>query len=92
MCGAWNQKISNLGGEILLQGQMPSMGGTTLIVKVTWLDIVHFLTLHMVEIWFVIILNQTFKLLAKDCSSIMKWIAFETQKPLKFLFGLLPLV
>jgi hypothetical protein len=79
-------------GKIFLQGQMPSMGGATLIVKVTWLDIVHFLTLHLVGIWFVIIFNQNFKLPAKDCSSIMKWIAFETQKPLKFLLGLLPLV
>ncbi len=71
---------------------MLSMGEVTVIVKVTWLDIVCFLTLHLVGIWFVIILNQTFKLPAKDCSSIMKWIAFESQKPLKFLFGLLPLV
>jgi hypothetical protein len=71
---------------------MPSMGGATLIAKFTWLDIIHLLTLHFVGIWFVIILNQTFKLLAKDCSSIMKWIAYETQKPLKFPLGLLPLV
>jgi len=71
---------------------MPSMGGATLIVKFTWLDILHLLTLHLVGIWFVIILNQTFKLLVKDCSSIMKWIAYETQKPLKFPLGLLPLV
>jgi hypothetical protein len=68
------------------------MGGVTLIVKVTWLDIVCFLTLHVVGIWFVIIMNQNFKLLAKDCSSIMKWITFETQTSLKFIFGLLPLV
>jgi hypothetical protein len=79
-------------GEKLLQGQMLSMGRAALIAKFTWLDIVHFLTLHMVEIWFVIILNQTFKLPAKDYSSIMKWIASETQKPLKFPLGLLPLV
>jgi len=79
-------------GEILLQGQMPSMGGTTLIVKFTWLDIVHLLTLHLVGIWFVIIMNQIFKLPSKDCSSIMKWITSETQKPLKFFLGLLPLV
>jgi hypothetical protein len=65
-------------GEKLLQGQMLSMGGAALIAKFTWLDIVHFLTLHLVGIWFVIILNQTFKLPAKDCSSIMKWIASET--------------
>jgi hypothetical protein len=71
---------------------MPSMGGATLIAKFTWLDIVHLLTLHFIGIWSVIILNQTFKLLAKDCSSIMKWIAYETQKPLKFPLGLLPLV
>jgi len=78
--------------EKLLQGQMLSMGGAALIAKFTWLDVVHFLTLHLVGIWFVIILNQTFKLPAKDCSSIMKWIASETQKPLKFPPGLLPLV
>ncbi len=71
---------------------MLSMGGVIVIIKVIRLDIVCFLTLHLVGIWLVIIPNQTFKLPAKDCSSIMKWIAFETQKPLKFLFGLLPLV
>ncbi len=71
---------------------MLSMGGAALIAKFTWLDIVHFLTLHLVRIWFVIILNQTFELPAKDCSSIMKWIASGTQKPLKFPLGLLPLV
>jgi hypothetical protein len=71
---------------------MPSMGGATFIVKFTWLDIVHFLALHLVGIWFMIILNQTFKLPTKDCSSIMKWIAYETQKPFKFPLGLLPLV
>ncbi len=67
------------------------LSGVTLIVNFTWLDIVHFLTLHLVGIWFVIILNQTFKLPSKDCSSIMKWIVYETQKPLKFPLGLLPL-
>jgi hypothetical protein len=37
-------------GEKLLQGQMLSMGGAAVIAKFTWLDIVHFLTLHLVGI------------------------------------------